>query len=81
MSETDGKEFEMQGRPDIQESWQIDGGEVVSEIERYLAVVDLFREEGCEPVWADEPDTALAMPVNEPANKPISVEPEARDLV
>jgi hypothetical protein len=25
------------------------------EVERYLAAVETFRAEGCEPVWADEP--------------------------
>ena len=28
---------------------------LVAEIARYLAAIDLFREEGCEPAWAGEP--------------------------
>jgi hypothetical protein len=26
---------------------------LIEEIERYLAAVDLFRAEGCEPCWRD----------------------------
>ena len=27
------------------------GGPLISEIERYLEAVDVFRSEGCEPQW------------------------------
>ncbi|MEP6910950.1 MAG: hypothetical protein ABI896_11035 [Actinomycetota bacterium] len=30
-------------------------GNVVCEAERYLALVDVFRAEGCEPRWRAEP--------------------------
>jgi hypothetical protein len=28
---------------------------LIAEVERYLAVVELFRAEGCNPDWAAEP--------------------------
>jgi hypothetical protein len=34
----------------------------ISEIERYLALVDLFRAEGCEPHWQPEPTTRRRRP-------------------
>jgi hypothetical protein len=33
----------------------VDG--LVSEIERYLATVDFFRSQGCEPQWSTEAAT------------------------
>lgn len=30
----------------------VDG--LMAEVERYLAAVEVFRVEGCEPVWADD---------------------------
>jgi hypothetical protein len=41
--------------------------ELTSEIERYLAAVDVFRSEGCEPRWSSEaglPAEALLDSVN-----------------
>ena len=34
------------------EATQVDADELVDEIERYLAAVETFRAEGCEPTWA-----------------------------
>jgi hypothetical protein len=31
--------------------------DLVSEAERYLALVQVFREQGCEPHWRREPST------------------------
>jgi len=31
-----------------------DTGDLIGEIERYLAAVAMFREEGCEPEWIAE---------------------------
>jgi hypothetical protein len=33
---------------------QLDLDELVREVERYLAAVEAFRAEGCEPVWATD---------------------------
>jgi len=33
----------------------VDVEELIPEIERYLATVELFRSEGREPVWEREP--------------------------
>ena len=30
--------------------------ELISEVERYLDAVDVFRSEGCEPRWSGEED-------------------------
>ena len=38
------RSFTEPGRPDL-----------VAEAERYLAAVELFRREGCEPDWRREP--------------------------
>jgi len=32
---------------------------LIAEIERYLAAVELFRAEGCDPHWASEPSPVL----------------------
>lgn len=40
------------------ELMQVDADELYAEIERYLAAVETFRAEGCQPAWAD--DEALA---------------------
>ena len=29
---------------------------LASEVERYLATVEYFRSQGCEPQWSGEPD-------------------------
>lgn len=80
MSETDGKEHKMQGKTGILEPWQIDGDELADEIGRYLAAVDVFQAEGCEPGWAHNDETALTAAAKSVIES-ISVEPEARDLV
>jgi hypothetical protein len=41
--------------------------ELIPEIERYLAAVELFRSEGCEPHWARE-DAGL---VHEQPREPV----------
>lgn len=33
---------------------QEDVDDLMGEVERYLAAVERFRAEGCEPVWADD---------------------------
>ena len=38
--------------------------ELISEIERYLAAVDVFRAEGCEPRWSPEDEEDLCRFVN-----------------
>lgn len=35
-------------------------GNIVCEAERYLALVDVFRAEGCEPRWRAEPHLRAA---------------------
>jgi hypothetical protein len=35
----------------------LDIDELMREIERYLAAIEAFREEGCEPRWARELQT------------------------
>ena len=44
-------------------------GPLITEIERYLSVVEIFRGEGCEPRWAPEdvPQFTVASDVREPA--------------
>jgi len=33
--------------------------DLIAEVERYLATVELFRAEGCEPHWRREPRAAI----------------------
>ena len=40
------------------------GGDVACEAERYLALVDVFRAEGCEPRWRSQ---AAALPRARPS--------------
>jgi len=35
----------------------LEAAELMREIERYLAAVETFRREGCEPRWLDHCDT------------------------
>ena len=35
----------------------LEAAELMREIERYLAAVEAFRREGCEPRWLDHCDT------------------------
>ena len=42
----------MSTEPTACEPTQVDTDELVAEIERYLAAVETFRAEGCEPTWA-----------------------------
>ena len=44
----------MSTEPTACEPTQVDTDELVAEIERYLAAVETFRAEGCEPAWADD---------------------------
>lgn len=38
----------------MDEQFQIDAKELLLEISRYLAAVDLYRAERCEPTWLPE---------------------------
>ena len=46
------------------------GGTLAEEAARYLAVVDIFRREGCEPRWRaeSEPENAVALAAPGAAN-------------
>ena len=33
---------------------QVAADELLTEIERYLAAVEIFRAEGCQPAWAND---------------------------
>jgi hypothetical protein len=44
------------------------GLDLISEIERYLRVVETFRREGCEPHWARE--EARSFPIASEAHEP-----------
>lgn len=39
----------------------MDAGKLIEEIDRYLAAVDLFRAEACEPTWRPELHAEVAM--------------------
>jgi hypothetical protein len=39
---------------------------LTEEIARYLAAVDLFRAEGCEPAWRPEVDRGTVLPTSTP---------------
>ena len=43
----------MNAKPDITEA-------LIDKIARYLAAVDVFRAEACEPIWLAEPAGKLA---------------------
>jgi hypothetical protein len=32
---------------------------LIAEVELYLAVVEVFRDEGCDPRWSAEPETPV----------------------
>src|SRR3972149_6212186 len=49
---TGGEEPKMSTETTAYEATQVDADELVAEIERYLAAVETFRAEGCEPTWA-----------------------------
>ena len=40
---------------------------LTEEVARYLAAVDLFRAEGCEPAWRPEVDRGTVLPTSPPA--------------
>jgi hypothetical protein len=40
--------------PSTQDLSQTDVGQLLLEVERYLAAVEAFRSEGCEPAWQTE---------------------------
>jgi hypothetical protein len=43
--------------------------QLISEIERYLAAVDVFRSEGCEPQWRSEEGLVSAALLHAPARQ------------
>ena len=59
---------------------QGDVDELVLEVERYVAAVEAFRAEGCEPAWADDEALPACWRLEwpEPAGRELlSVESEA----
>ena len=45
----------------MKELTHIDPGALICEIARYLAAIDVFRAERCEPTWLPEPVAAGAL--------------------
>jgi hypothetical protein len=40
---------------------ETDTAKLMEEIDRYLAAVDLFRAQGCEPTWRPERETPFEL--------------------
>ena len=49
----------MSPMPTTTELSQRDVAQLLLEVERYLAAIEAFRSEGCEPAWQSEPPLPL----------------------
>jgi hypothetical protein len=56
---TTTQEFTMNLTPSHQQLSQKDIRQLLREVEHYLAAVDAFRSEGCEPAWQADPPFPL----------------------
>ena len=59
---------------------QADTQQLIEEIDRYLAAVDLFRSESCEPTWRPEIHAEIAV-LNPTAHTAVAAPRQPRALI